>query len=187
VQAIGRLDQDTRLAALTDDGQFIHRMGSPTPCAEGRRGRHQASGRRCAGARAPPASWTTTEAGARGEIGRRAAAFDRATEGKSQVKRMVAAVGNRRDLAPIAHRHPRLPDDLAPGQVGCDRRRSSLAPRGDQPAVEPLESGSSAGKRPLRSNSFLTGRLAPFLFAAVLPSQAAEPPPIFVLTCSTRR
>ena len=30
VQAIGRLDQDTTgLLLLTDDGQFIHRMGSP--------------------------------------------------------------------------------------------------------------------------------------------------------------
>ena len=72
VQAIGRLDQDTTgLLLLTDDGQFIHRMGSP---------KHhvpkvyevddQASGRRRAGGAAAGrrGARRRPEAGARGRL-----------------------------------------------------------------------------------------------------------------------
>ena len=125
VQAIGRLDQDTTgLLLLTDDGQFIHRMGSPRhhvpkvyevttkhPVDDGAGG--AAAGRR--GARRRP------EAGARGRLrGRRAATSCglTLTEGKyHQVKRMLAAVGNRVEAL---HRSRigelTLPADLAPGQ-----------------------------------------------------------------------
>jgi 16S rRNA pseudouridine516 synthase len=124
VQAIGRLDQDTTgLLLLTDDGQFIHRMGSPK--------RHV------------PKVYevTTRHAIDAGQVTRllagvvleddpkpvRAAAAEAVAahhlrltllEGKyHQVKRMVAAVGNRVEAL---HRSRigglSLPPDLAPGQ-----------------------------------------------------------------------
>ncbi|WP_077001796.1 pseudouridine synthase [Variovorax sp. KK3] len=124
VQAIGRLDQDTTgLLLLTDDGQFIHRMGSP---------RHHVPKVYEIGAK---------HAVTQGQVDRllagvvldddpkpvRAAACEATgpsamrltlTEGKyHQVKRMLAAVGNRVEtlhrssIGPLA-----LPDDLAPGQ-----------------------------------------------------------------------
>ncbi|MEJ7685795.1 MAG: 16S rRNA pseudouridine(516) synthase [Variovorax sp.] len=124
VQAIGRLDQDTTgLLLLTDDGQFIHRMGSP---------KHHV-----------PKVYevTTKHALDDGQVARllagvvlddepkpvRAAACEAVgpmhlrltlTEGKyHQVKRMLAAVGNRVEAL---HRSRigllALPDDLAPGQ-----------------------------------------------------------------------
>ena len=124
VQAIGRLDQDTTgLLLLTDDGQFIHRMGSP---------RHHV-----------PKVYevTTKHAVDAAQVDRllagvvldddpkpvRAAACEAVaplqlrltlTEGKyHQVKRMLAAVGNRVEglhrsrIGDLA-----LPDALAPGQ-----------------------------------------------------------------------
>ena len=124
VQAVGRLDQDTTgLLLLTDDGQFIHRMSSP---------RHHV-----------PKVYEVTVKHALddSQVQRllagvvldddpkpvRAAACEAVnplhlrltlTEGKyHQVKRMVAAVGNRVEGL---HRSQigglRLPDDLAPGQ-----------------------------------------------------------------------
>ncbi|MDI3382911.1 pseudouridine synthase [Xenophilus aerolatus] len=124
VQAIGRLDQDTTgLLLLSDDGQFIHRMASP---------KHHV-----------PKVYeaTTADALTEAQIGRllagvvldddpkpvRAAAAEAVdthhlrltlTEGKyHQVKRMVAAVGNR---VTALHRSTIgglvLPADLAPGQ-----------------------------------------------------------------------
>lgn len=123
VQAIGRLDQDTTgLLLLTDDGQFIHRMGSP---------KHHV----------PKVYEVTTKHPVDdGQVSRllagvvldddpkpvRAAACEAAgplhlrltlTEGKyHQVKRMLAAVGNRVEAL---HRSRigtvALPDDLAPG------------------------------------------------------------------------
>jgi len=124
VQAIGRLDQDTTgLLLLSDDGQFIHRMASP---------KHHV-----------PKVYeaTTADALTEAQIGRllagvvldddpkpvRAAAAEAVdahhlrltlTEGKyHQVKRMVAAVGNR---VTALHRSAIgglvLPADLAPGQ-----------------------------------------------------------------------
>lgn len=124
VQAVGRLDQDTTgLLLLSDDGQFIHRMSSPK--------KHVPKVYRVT------AKHEVTEQ----QIGRllegvvldddpkpvRAAAcvlvdgfcIDLTlTEGKyHQVKRMLAAVGNRVEGL---HRHSigsyMLPADLAPGQ-----------------------------------------------------------------------
>ncbi|MDB5872999.1 MAG: rRNA pseudouridine synthase [Ramlibacter sp.] len=124
VQAVGRLDQDTTgLLLLTDDGQFIHRMSSP---------KHHV-----------PKVYEVTlkHAGDERQVQRllegvtleddprpvRAAACELAgekqlrltlTEGKyHQVKRMVAAVGNRVEAL---HRSKigglALPADLLPGQ-----------------------------------------------------------------------
>jgi len=123
VQAVGRLDQDTTgLLLLTDDGQFIHRMNSP---------RHHV----------PKVYEVTTKhavdslqvqrllegvvldddpkpvmAAACDVAGERALRLT-LTEGKyHQVKRMIAAVGNRVEglhrsrIGQLA-----LPDDLAPG------------------------------------------------------------------------
>lgn len=124
VQAVGRLDQDTTgLLLLTDDGQFIHRMSSPrhhVPKVYEVTARHPVDER---------------------QIGRllegvvleddpkpvRAAACEfmedgrlrlTLTEGKyHQVKRMIAAVGNRVERL---HRSRigklELPADLPPGQ-----------------------------------------------------------------------
>ncbi len=124
VQAIGRLDQDTTgLLLLTDDGQFIHRMGSP---------KHHV-----------PKVYevTTKHAVDSAQLARllagvvldddpkpvRAAACEAVdthhvrltlTEGKyHQVKRMLAAVGNRVEAL---HRSQMgslaIPADMAPGQ-----------------------------------------------------------------------
>ncbi|RZL48905.1 MAG: pseudouridine synthase [Variovorax sp.] len=124
VQAIGRLDQDTTgLLLLTDDGQFIHRMGSP---------RHHV-----------PKVYevTTKHAVDAAQVDRllagvvldddpkpvRAAACEAVaplqlrltlTEGKyHQVKRMLAAVGNRVEaLGRSRIGDLRLDENLAPGQ-----------------------------------------------------------------------
>ena len=124
VQAVGRLDQDTTgLLLLTDDGQFIHRMSSP---------KHHV-----------PKVYEVTlkHAGDERQVQRllegvtleddlrpvRAAACELAgekqlrltlTEGKyHQVKRMIAAVGNRVEAL---HRSQigglALPPELQPGQ-----------------------------------------------------------------------
>ena len=124
VQAIGRLDQDTTgMLLLSDDGQFIHRMASPkhhVPKVYEVQTKHpfteaQAT-RLCEGVVLDDDPAPV-----------RAAAAERVdehhlrltlTEGKyHQVKRMLAAVGNRVEGL---HRTQvggfRLPDDLAPGQ-----------------------------------------------------------------------
>ena len=124
VQAVGRLDQDTTgLLLLTDDGQFIHRMSSP---------RHHVPKVYEVGVRHPLEAaqlqrlleGVTLEDDPRPV---RAAACERTgerqlrltlTEGKyHQVKRMVAAVGNRVEAL---HRSCigglALPADLPPGQ-----------------------------------------------------------------------
>ncbi|MDN8613982.1 pseudouridine synthase [Variovorax ginsengisoli] len=146
VQAIGRLDQDTTgLLLLTDDGQFIHRMGSP---------KHHV----------PKVYEVTTKHPVDpGQIDRllagvvldddpkpvRAAACEATgplqlsltlTEGKyHQVKRMLAAVGNRVEAL---HRSRigqlALPDDLAPGQwrwLDADQVEGLRSARGGQPTV----------------------------------------------------
>ncbi|MBO9652525.1 MAG: 16S rRNA pseudouridine(516) synthase [Variovorax sp.] len=124
VQAIGRLDQDTTgLLLLTDDGQFIHRMGSPkhhVPKVYEVTTKH-------------PIDAKQVERLLAGVVldddpkPVRAAACEVAeahhlsltlTEGKyHQVKRMLAAVGNRVEAL---HRSRigmlTLPEDLAPGQ-----------------------------------------------------------------------
>jgi 16S rRNA pseudouridine516 synthase len=124
VQAVGRLDQDTTgLLLLTDDGKFIHRMSSP---------RHHVPKVYEVGAKHP-----VTDAQVRRLLEGvvldddpapvRAAACEAVaerllrltlTEGKyHQVKRMVAAVGNRVETL---HRSRigglQLPPDLLPGQ-----------------------------------------------------------------------
>jgi 16S rRNA pseudouridine516 synthase len=124
VQAIGRLDQDTTgLLLLSDDGAFIHRMGSPrrhVPKVYEVRARH---------AIGDPQIHQLLTGVMLDDDPRpvRAAACERTgehdlrltlTEGKyHQVKRMVAAVGNRVEAL---HRSRigglSLPADLAPGQ-----------------------------------------------------------------------
>lgn len=124
VQAVGRLDQDTTgLLLLTDDGQFIHRMSSP---------RHHVPKVYEVAVRHPIEAaqvqrlleGVTLEDDPKPVL---AAACERTgerqlrltlTEGKyHQVKRMVAAVGNRVEAL---HRSRigelELPADLPPGQ-----------------------------------------------------------------------
>jgi len=146
VQAIGRLDQDTTgLLLLTDDGQFIHRMGSPkhhVPKVYEVTTKHPVD----------DAQVTRLLAGVVLDDDPkpvRAAACELAgplhlsltlTEGKyHQVKRMVAAVGNRVETL---HRSRigilALPDDLAPGQWRWLRPEEVEAlrhARSGQPAV----------------------------------------------------
>lgn len=124
VQAVGRLDQDTTgLLLLTDDGQFIHRMSSPrhhVPKVYEVTLKHplqpQQVSRLLTGVvlddDPKPVRAAACEA--------LSAQHLRLTlqEGKyHQVKRMVAAVGNRVEAL---HRsqmgHLCLPDDLQPGQ-----------------------------------------------------------------------
>ena len=124
VQAIGRLDQDTTgLLLLSDDGQFIHRMGSPrqhVPKVYEVSTRHAVDAAQIAKLLAgvvleddpKPVRAAAAEAPAPTQLRLTL------TEGKyHQVKRMVAAVGNRADAL---HRSRigglPLPADLAPGQ-----------------------------------------------------------------------
>jgi 16S rRNA pseudouridine516 synthase len=124
VQAVGRLDQDTTgLLLLTDDGQFIHRMNSPrhhVPKVYEVTTRHAVDERQAARLVAgvvlddDPQPVRAAACGITGERSLRLTL----TEGKyHQVKRMVAAVGNRVEAL---HRSRigglLLPDDLAPGQ-----------------------------------------------------------------------
>jgi 16S rRNA pseudouridine516 synthase len=133
VQPVGRLDEDTTgLLLLTDDGALIHRLTSPkhhVPKVYEARCKHPLSAdqvqRLIAGVelREPelPGKPPRPPELARAEA---AAALDEyalsltLTEGKyHQVKRMIAAVGNRCEAL---HRSQigqlRLPADLAPGQ-----------------------------------------------------------------------
>jgi 16S rRNA pseudouridine516 synthase len=124
VQAIGRLDQDTTgLLLLTDDGQFIHRMGSPkhhVPKVYEVTARHPVDALQVAKLVAgvvleddpKPVRAAAAEAVAPNHLRLTL------TEGKyHQVKRMVAAVGNRVEAL---HRSRIgdlvLPADLAPAQ-----------------------------------------------------------------------
>jgi 16S rRNA pseudouridine516 synthase len=124
VQAIGRLDQDTTgLLLLTDDGQFIHRMGSPkhhVPKVYEVTAKHPVDAAQIARLLAgvvldddpKPVRAAACESDAPLHLRLTL------TEGKyHQVKRMLAAVGNRVEAL---HRSRigtvSLPDDLAPGQ-----------------------------------------------------------------------
>ncbi|MDA7416573.1 16S rRNA pseudouridine(516) synthase [Xenophilus arseniciresistens] len=124
VQTIGRLDQDTTgLLLLSDDGQFIHRMASPkhhVPKVYEVQAKHPVSDEQirklCAGVVLDddPAPVRAAAAERVAELHLRLTI----TEGKyHQVKRMVAAVGNRVEGL---HRSRVgdlvLPEDLAPGQ-----------------------------------------------------------------------
>jgi 16S rRNA pseudouridine516 synthase len=128
VQAVGRLDQDTTgLLLLSDDGQFIHRMSSPkkhVPKVYEVQARHALDTRQVKAlldgvvldddpkpVRAAACEIIDGEAEARH-------LRLTLTDGKyHQVKRMLAAVGNRVEQL---HRSRigglQLPDDLAPGQ-----------------------------------------------------------------------
>jgi 16S rRNA pseudouridine516 synthase len=124
VQAIGRLDQDTTgLLLLTDDGQFIHRMSSPrhhVPKVYEVTVKHPLDDKQVQKLLAGVVLDDDPKPV-------RAAACEAVdthhlrltlTEGKyHQVKRMLAAVGNRVEGL---HRSQigglRLPEDLAPGQ-----------------------------------------------------------------------
>ncbi len=131
VQAIGRLDQDTTgLLLLTDDGQFIHRMGSPrrhVPKVYEVGTKHPVDDRqvqRLLEGVVLEDDPKPVRAAACEATGERALRLT-LTEGKyHQVKRMLAAVGNRVETL---HRSRigglALPDDLAPGQwrwLGAD-------------------------------------------------------------------
>ena len=124
VQAVGRLDQDTTgLLLLTDDGKFIHRMSSPrhhVPKVYEVTTKHPLDDKQVQKLLEgvvleddpKPVRASACEAVAPHHLRLTL------TEGKyHQVKRMVAAVGNRVDAL---HRSQMgglvLPDDLAPGQ-----------------------------------------------------------------------
>ena len=124
LQPVGRLDEDTTgLLLLTDDGTLIHRLTSPKkhmPKVYEATTRHPVDERQLTALRTgvvlddDPAPVAALEALATGEHGLRMTL----TEGRyHQVKRMVAAVGNRVDAL---HRSAigayRLPAELAPGQ-----------------------------------------------------------------------
>lgn len=124
VQAVGRLDQDTTgLLLLTDDGQFIHRMNSPrhhVPKVYEVTTRHpvdEAQVRRLLGGVQLDDEPRPVHAAACEATGERTLRLT-LTEGKyHQVKRMVAAAGNRVEAL---HRSRigglALPPELAPGQ-----------------------------------------------------------------------
>ena len=124
VQAVGRLDQDTTgLLLLTDDGTFIHRMSSPrkhVPKVYQVQAKHPVSAamleRLLAGVVLDDDP-RPVRAAACSQTGECSLSLT-LTEGKyHQVKRMIAAVGNRVEGL---HRSQIgglvLPADLAPGQ-----------------------------------------------------------------------
>jgi 16S rRNA pseudouridine516 synthase len=146
VQAIGRLDQDTTgLLLLTDDGQFIHRMGSPkhhVPKVYEVTTKHPIDDTQVARLLAGVVlddDPKPVRAAACEIVGPLHLSLT-LTEGKyHQVKRMLAAVGNRVEAL---HRSRigglALPDDLAPGQWRWLRPEQVDAlrnARGGQPAV----------------------------------------------------
>jgi 16S rRNA pseudouridine516 synthase len=124
VQPVGRLDEDTTgLLLLTDDGALIHRLTSPkkhVPKVYEIGCKHPVDSRQIERLLAgvvlddDPAPVQAAACEAVGELGLRLTL----TQGKyHQVKRMVAAVGNRVEtLHRSAFGTLVLPDDLAPGQ-----------------------------------------------------------------------
>ena len=149
VQAVGRLDQDTTgLLLLTDDGQFIHRMGSPrhhVPKVYEITTRHPVDAvqieRLLAGVVLDDSPLPVRAAACEAVGGTHLRLT--LTEGKyHQVKRMVAAVGNRVEAL---HRSQigalRLPDDMAPGQwrwlSEADLHRVQALPGPESPAQAP--------------------------------------------------
>lgn len=124
VQAVGRLDQDTTgLLLLTDDGQFIHRMNSPrrhVPKVYEVTAKHPVEAQQVANLLAgvvlddDPRPVRAAACEITGERQLRLTL----TQGKyHQVKRMVAAAGNRVEgLHRSRIGRLELPADLAPGQ-----------------------------------------------------------------------
>ena len=124
VQPVGRLDQDTTgLLLMTDDGQFIHRMNSPkhhVPKVYDVTTKHEFDDKFIAKLLAGVVlddDPGPVRAAACERLGERLLALT-LTEGKyHQVKRMIAAAGNRVEAlhrSRIGTLH--LPEDLAPGQ-----------------------------------------------------------------------
>jgi len=124
VQAVGRLDQDTTgLLLLTDDGKFIHRMSSPKhhmPKVYEVTTKHEITDSQVEKLLAGVVlddSPKPVKAAACEKVSETHLKLT-LTEGKyHQVKRMLAAVGNRVEgLHRSAIGNLQLPEDLAPGQ-----------------------------------------------------------------------
>ncbi len=126
VQAVGRLDQDTTgLLLLSDDGKFIHRMSSPkhhVPKVYQVLAKHAVDDRQVQKLLSGVVlddDPKPVKAAACEKTGDNTLSLT-LTEGKyHQVKRMIAAVGNRVEEAGGLHRSRigelALPDDLKPG------------------------------------------------------------------------
>ena len=126
VQAVGRLDQDTTgLLLLSDDGKFIHRMSSPkhhVPKVYKVTAKHpvdDAQVQKLLTGVVLDDDPKPVRAAACRQTGASQLSLT-LTEGKyHQVKRMIAAVGNRVEEAGGLHRSQigalALPDDLLPG------------------------------------------------------------------------
>ena len=127
VQAVGRLDQDTTgLLLLSDDGKFIHRMSSPkhhVPKVYEVNAKHPidaAQVQKLLKGVMLDDDPKPVQAAACRQTGPSQLSLT-LTEGKyHQVKRMIAAVGNRVEEVSGLHRSQigelALPDDLLPGQ-----------------------------------------------------------------------
>lgn len=127
VQAVGRLDQDTTgLLLLSDDGKFIHRMSSPkhhVPKVYDVTAKHPVDAAQVEKLLAGVVlddDPKPVRAAACTQTGERQLSLT-LTEGKyHQVKRMIAAVGNRVEDVAGLHRSRigslDLPTDLKPGQ-----------------------------------------------------------------------
>lgn len=123
VQAVGRLDQDTTgLLLFTDDGQFIHRLSSPKRQIAKTyvvTTKHEITPEQMANLQSGVLLHDETEPLAAHECSLLAPNRLRLaiTGGKyHQVKRMVAAAGNRvEQLERVAIGNLHLPHDLAPG------------------------------------------------------------------------
>ena len=127
VQAVGRLDQDTTgLLLLSDDGKFIHRMSSPkhhVPKVYEVNAKHAVDDsqvRKLLAGVVLDDDPKPVKAAACVQTGSNQLSLT-LTEGKyHQVKRMLAAVGNRVEDAGGLHRSRigdlTLPEDLLPGQ-----------------------------------------------------------------------
>jgi 16S rRNA pseudouridine516 synthase len=124
VQAVGRLDQDTSgLLLLTDDGKFIHRMSSPKhhmPKVYEVTTKHEITAQQVEKLLSGVVlddSPKPVQAAACEKVTETHLKLT-LTEGKyHQVKRMLAAVGNRVEgLHRSAIGNLQLPADLAPGQ-----------------------------------------------------------------------
>ena len=127
VQAVGRLDQDTTgLLLLSDDGKFIHRMSSPrhhVPKVYEVLAKHAIDDKqiqKLLGGVVLDDDPKPVRAAACIQTGENTLSLT-LTEGKyHQVKRMIAAVGNRVEEAGGLHRSRigelALPEDLKPGQ-----------------------------------------------------------------------
>lgn len=154
VQCVGRLDQDTTgLLLFSDDGAFLHRLTSPRRHVDKTYDvlcRHEVSDTMLAALRAgvmlrdDPAP---VAARACVRLGSHALRLTLDAGRYHQVKRMLAAVGNRVDaLSRCAIGAYHLPDELAPGQwcLLADNALAALV----QPAATILNATASATSMP---------------------------------------